>query len=170
MMTVAYDELASIQAEAAPEGELLPDRLLELPTANDPMAFARSQSTAGVSLLLAPLRHPRLRVEPCTPPAPRAARRSAPALRLIRRGVADRVLTGGFDSMLSPLGLSGFCLLGALSTDNDAPERASRPFDLTRNGFVLGEGAGFLVLEEWSRRGAPRRARSTPSWPATAIR
>jgi 3-oxoacyl-[acyl-carrier-protein] synthase II len=51
--------------------------------------------------------------------------------------------------MLSPIGLSAFCLLGALSTDNDAPERASRPFDATRNGFVLGEGAGFLVLEDW---------------------
>jgi len=45
--------------------------------------------------------------------------------------------------------LASFCLLGALSTDNDTPERASRPFDATRNGFVLGEGAGFLVLEEW---------------------
>jgi 3-oxoacyl-(acyl-carrier-protein) synthase len=51
--------------------------------------------------------------------------------------------------MLNPIGLSGFCLLGALSTDNDTPERASRPFDATRNGFVLGEGAGFLVLEDW---------------------
>jgi 3-oxoacyl-(acyl-carrier-protein) synthase len=51
--------------------------------------------------------------------------------------------------MLNPTGLSAFCLLGALSTDNDAPERASRPFDATRNGFVLGEGAAFLVLENW---------------------
>jgi 3-oxoacyl-(acyl-carrier-protein) synthase len=59
--------------------------------------------------------------------------------------------------MISPVGLGGFCLLSALSTDNDTPERASRPFDATRNGFVLGEGAGFLVLEEWTsarRRGA----------------
>jgi 3-oxoacyl-(acyl-carrier-protein) synthase len=78
-------------------------------------------------------------------------------MRLIRRGLADRVLTGGFDSMISPVGLSGFCLLSAVSPDNDHPERASRPFDLTRNGFVLGEGAGFLVLEEWTsavQRGA----------------
>ena len=50
---------------------------------------------------------------------------------------------------ISPVGLAGFCLLSAVSTDNDTPERASRPFDATRNGFVLGEGAGFLVLEEW---------------------
>src|SRR4029079_8059996 len=53
------------------------------------------------------------------------------------------------DSMITPIGLAGFCLLNALSPDNETPERASRPFDATRNGFVLGEGAGFLVLEEW---------------------
>ena len=51
--------------------------------------------------------------------------------------------------MISPFGLSSFCLLGALSTDNATPNLASRPFDLTRNGFILGEGAAFLVLEEW---------------------
>jgi 3-oxoacyl-(acyl-carrier-protein) synthase len=59
--------------------------------------------------------------------------------------------------MVSPVGLAGFCLLSAVSADNDTPERASRPFDRTRNGFVLGEGAGFVVLEEWNsarRRGA----------------
>jgi 3-oxoacyl-(acyl-carrier-protein) synthase len=59
------------------------------------------------------------------------------------------MLAGGYDSMLNPIGLSAFCLLGALSTDNETPSRASRPFDATRNGFVLGEGAGFLVLEDW---------------------
>src|SRR5947199_1516 len=51
--------------------------------------------------------------------------------------------------VISPVGLAGFCLLSAVSADNDTPERASRPFDATRNGFVLGEGAGFVVLEEW---------------------
>ena len=79
------------------------------------------------------------------------------ALKLIRRGAVDRALAGGFDSMISPVGLAGFCLLSAVSTDNDTPERASRPFDATRNGFLLGEGAGFVVLEEWEsarRRGA----------------
>jgi len=59
------------------------------------------------------------------------------------------VLAGGFDSMISPVGIAGFCLLSALSPDNATPHRASRPFDATRNGFLLGEGAGFLVLEEW---------------------
>jgi 3-oxoacyl-[acyl-carrier-protein] synthase II len=71
------------------------------------------------------------------------------ALQAIRRGEADQILAGGFDSMIHPLGLSSFCLLGALSTDNDDPENASRPFDGTRQGFVLGEGAAFLMLEEW---------------------
>lgn len=73
------------------------------------------------------------------------------AMQVIRRGEADFMLAGGFDSMISPLGLSSFCLLGALSTYNDTPASASRPFDGTRNGFVLGEGAAFLVLEEWSK-------------------
>jgi 3-oxoacyl-[acyl-carrier-protein] synthase II len=73
------------------------------------------------------------------------------AMQVIRRGEADYMLAGGFDSMINPLGLSSFCLLGALSTYNDTPTTASRPFDNTRNGFVLGEGAAFLVLEEWSK-------------------
>jgi beta-ketoacyl-acyl-carrier-protein synthase II len=71
------------------------------------------------------------------------------ALQAIRRGEADQMLAGGFDSMINPLGLSSFCLLGALSTANETPTTASRPFDATRNGFVLGEGAAFLILEAW---------------------
>ncbi|WED42602.1 beta-ketoacyl-[acyl-carrier-protein] synthase family protein [Legionella cardiaca] len=73
------------------------------------------------------------------------------AMQVIKRGEADFMLAGGFDSMINPLGLSSFCLLGALSTYNDTPTTASRPFDGTRNGFVLGEGAAFLILEEWSK-------------------
>ena len=73
------------------------------------------------------------------------------AMQVIRRGEADYILAGGFDSMINPVGLSSFCLLGALSTDNDEPLTASRPFDATRNGFVLGEGAAFLLLEEWQQ-------------------
>ena len=80
------------------------------------------------------------------------------ALKLIRRGAVDCVLAGGFDSMISPIGIGGFCLLSALSPDNDTPQRASRPFDATRNGFLLGEGAGFLVLEEWNVGARARRA------------
>lgn len=69
-------------------------------------------------------------------------------LEWIRRGEADYVLAGGFDSMINPVGLSSFCLLGALSTYSDTPHTASRPFDYTRSGFVLGEGAAFLILED----------------------
>lgn len=70
------------------------------------------------------------------------------ALDLIRRGDADVMVTGGEHSMIYPLGVTGFNLLTALSTRNDEPQKASRPFDLHRDGFVLGEGSGMVVLEE----------------------
>jgi 3-oxoacyl-[acyl-carrier-protein] synthase II len=69
------------------------------------------------------------------------------AWRMLRRGDADVALAGAADSMLNPLGLGGFSLLRVLSTENDSPQTACRPFDLTRQGTVLGEGAAFLVLE-----------------------
>jgi 3-oxoacyl-[acyl-carrier-protein] synthase II len=69
------------------------------------------------------------------------------ALRWIRAGRADAVVAVGADSELYPMGLASFCLLGALSTQNDRPAAASRPFDRSRDGFVLGEGAAALVLE-----------------------
>ncbi|MBU0728936.1 MAG: beta-ketoacyl-[acyl-carrier-protein] synthase family protein [Proteobacteria bacterium] len=71
------------------------------------------------------------------------------AFLAIRRGQRTMMLAGGTDSMLNPLGLAGFCKLQALSTRNDEPARASRPFDIGRDGFVLGEGAGILVLEDF---------------------
>jgi 3-oxoacyl-[acyl-carrier-protein] synthase II len=80
------------------------------------------------------------------------------AYRMIKRGDCDLVITGGYDSMIFPFGVAGFCLLGTMSTRNDEPERAVRPFDLTRDGFVLGEGAGILILEELNhalKRGSP---------------
>ncbi len=70
------------------------------------------------------------------------------ASRLIREGYADVMLSGGAHSMIHPLGVAGFNLLTALSTRNESPERASRPFDKNRDGFVLSEGAGVLILEE----------------------
>ena len=70
------------------------------------------------------------------------------ATEIIRRGDADIMLSGGAHSMIHPFGVTGFNLLTALSTHNDNPTGASRPFDKNRDGFVLGEGAGMLVLEE----------------------
>jgi 3-oxoacyl-[acyl-carrier-protein] synthase II len=83
------------------------------------------------------------------------------ALR-IRRGEVDAMIAGGVDALSEPLMVVGFAKLGALSTRNDDHLHASRPFDRDRDGFVLGEGAGFLVLEEESiarKRGAPILAR-----------
>jgi 3-oxoacyl-[acyl-carrier-protein] synthase II len=70
------------------------------------------------------------------------------ALRIIQHGDADVMLTGGAEAALSYLSMSGFANMGALSSRNDAPEKASRPFDKNRDGFVLGEGAGILVFEK----------------------
>jgi 3-oxoacyl-[acyl-carrier-protein] synthase II len=70
------------------------------------------------------------------------------ASEMIRTGEVDLMLSGGAHSMIHPFGVTGFNLLTALSTNNDQPQKASRPFDLNRDGFVLGEGAGMLVLEE----------------------
>ncbi len=70
------------------------------------------------------------------------------ATEIIRRGDADAMISGGTHSMIHPFGVTGFNLLTALSTRNDAPEKASRPFDRMRDGFVLGEGAAMVVLEE----------------------
>ncbi len=79
------------------------------------------------------------------------------AFRAIRDGYMDCAIAGGAEAPLTPLGVLGFSVMRALSTRNDEPERASRPFDRGRDGFVVGEGAGMLVLEEWQaaeRRGA----------------
>ncbi|MFO0935099.1 MAG: beta-ketoacyl-[acyl-carrier-protein] synthase II [Gemmataceae bacterium] len=79
------------------------------------------------------------------------------AVEIIRYGDADLMLAGGSHSMINPFGVTGFNLLTALSTRSESPATASRPFDLTRDGFVLGEGAGMLVLEEYEharKRGA----------------
>lgn len=67
--------------------------------------------------------------------------------KLIQRGDADVMICGGAEATIRPTGMAGFCALRAMSTRNDEPERASRPFDSDRDGFVMGEGAGVLVLE-----------------------
>lgn len=69
------------------------------------------------------------------------------AVELIRRGGADAVVAGGAEATITPLGIGGFNAMKALSTRNDAPDRASRPWDVDRDGFVMGEGSGIVVLE-----------------------
>jgi len=70
------------------------------------------------------------------------------SFRMIREGIVDAMITGGAEAVVTPLALGGFCSMRALSTRNDEPEKASRPFDLDRDGFVMGEGAGIVILEE----------------------
>ncbi|HUK41946.1 MAG TPA: beta-ketoacyl-ACP synthase II, partial [Candidatus Acidoferrales bacterium] len=70
------------------------------------------------------------------------------AFHLIRRGLQDAVIAGGAESAITPLGVGGFAAMKALSTRNDEPERASRPFDKDRDGFIIAEGSGILILEE----------------------
>jgi 3-oxoacyl-[acyl-carrier-protein] synthase II len=80
------------------------------------------------------------------------------AFEIIRRGDADVMIAGGSESAITPMGVGGFAAMRALSTRNDEPERASRPFDKDRDGFIMGEGSGVVILEELEfarRRGAP---------------
>ena len=70
------------------------------------------------------------------------------SFRLIQDGIADAMITGGAEAVITPLAYAGFCSMRALSTRNDEPERASRPFDKERDGFVMGEGSGILIIEE----------------------
>jgi 3-oxoacyl-[acyl-carrier-protein] synthase II len=67
----------------------------------------------------------------------------------IRKGEADLMVCGGVEAPILPIGLAGFCACKALSQRNDAPEKASRPWDMNRDGFVMGEGAGIIILESW---------------------
>jgi 3-oxoacyl-[acyl-carrier-protein] synthase II len=79
------------------------------------------------------------------------------AYEIIKRGDADAMIAGGSEAAITPMGVGGFAAMRALSTRNDEPEKASRPFDRDRDGFVVGEGAGIVILEEFEsarRRGA----------------
>ncbi|RLE06628.1 beta-ketoacyl-[acyl-carrier-protein] synthase II [Candidatus Aerophobetes bacterium] len=73
------------------------------------------------------------------------------AFKIVQRGDAEIMIAGGTEAAITPLGLAGFCSMRALSTRNEEPEKASRPFDRERDGFVIGEGAGIVVLERLSR-------------------
>lgn len=116
----------------------------------DPLELVKTTPNLVASLLAAvhDARGPNLTVSTaCTS----SAQSVGEAVLRIRRGEADAMLAGGADCLVDPFMLAGFSLLGALSTRNDDPAAASRPFDKDRDGFVLGEGAGFLVLEEEGR-------------------
>lgn len=150
MMGMAWAELRALGLEAAQGDDVDPVRLQASETGRDPMVFCRSQTAAGLALLARRYAIGGYATSVHTACAS-GGQAVGTALKMIRRGAVDCALAGGFDSMINPVGLAGFCLLGAVSPDNDDPARASRPFDATRNGFVLGEGAGFLVLELWER-------------------
>jgi len=80
------------------------------------------------------------------------------AYRFIQADEADAMIAGGSEAVITPLAMAGFCAMRALSTRNDEPKKASRPWDAQRDGFVMGEGCGIVILEEWEharRRGAP---------------
>jgi len=119
----------------------------DLPTApRDRLTFLQTPSDLCVQLISKSYclnQRPRTHVSAC------AAGTDAlgTAFHLVRAGWWPWALAGGTDSMINPLGLAGFCKIGATSTRNDEPHKASRPFDANRDGFVLGEGAAILVLE-----------------------
>jgi beta-ketoacyl-acyl-carrier-protein synthase II len=149
MMTAEFDYLSRFQQTCATEGEIdwhkLYDHTQDFYKLVD---FGKTTSNSGLSLLIQQFGITGYATSVHTACAS-GGQALGLAMQVIRRGEADFMLAGGFDSMINPLGLSSFCLLGALSTYNDTPTSASRPFDGTRNGFVLGEGAAFLILEDW---------------------
>jgi 3-oxoacyl-[acyl-carrier-protein] synthase II len=109
---------------------------------------------SGQLSILLNLRGPNLcNVTACTS----SAHSLGESLKIIQRGDADIMVVGGAEAVVGKLGIAGFASMKALSTRNDAPEKASRPFDTDRDGFVMGEGAAVLILEEYEfakRRGA----------------
>lgn len=151
MMTSDFDHLQRFQQTAALHGEIDWRQLVtqdnDFFRLND---FGRTASNNGLSLLIQEFGMAGYANAVHTACAS-GGQALGLALQVIRRGEADYMLAGGFDSMINPLGVASFCLLGALSADNETPQIASRPFDGTRNGFVLGEGAAFLVLEDFEK-------------------
>ncbi|HEV2864373.1 MAG TPA: beta-ketoacyl-[acyl-carrier-protein] synthase family protein [Pyrinomonadaceae bacterium] len=118
----------------------------EAPAGADPRTFLQTPADACAHLIC---RRHELREPPLTHVSACAAATDAvgAAFRMIRDGRRRWMLAGGVDSMINPLGLGGFCAIEATTRRNHEPQRASRPFDRDRDGFLLGEGAGLLVLE-----------------------
>ncbi len=151
MMTAEFDYLHRFQQSCAEDGDTDWQRLQANTRSFYQLTdFGKTTSNSGLSLLIQQFGIKGYSTSVHTACAS-GGQALGLAMQVIRRGDADYMLAGGFDSMINPVGLSSFCLLGALSTYNETPETASRPFDGTRNGFVLGEGAAFLILEEWEK-------------------
>ena len=89
-------------------------------------------------------------------------------MRTIQYGDADLIIAGGGEMATTPCGLGGFGQAKALSTRNESPTEASRPWDKDRDGFVLSDGGGAIILEELEHAQRARRDASTPSWSASA--
>ncbi len=136
------DDLVPLFSDGAIDGRALRDHLfdtpvftnLQIPADLGARAIARLTGAGGMV---------QVNVSACAA----GTQALGEAFLAIRQGVLDVAVTGGYDSMLNPLGVGGFCMLEALSTANDLGPGASRPFDKHRDGFVLGEGAGFCILE-----------------------
>lgn len=157
MMTAEFTYLSRFQKICAPNGEInwsvLQKKSQEFYSLYD---FGSTTSNTGLSLLIKQF-NLRGYANAIHTACASGGQALGLAMQAVRRGDADIMLAGGFDSMINPLGVSSFCLLGALANYNHTPTTASRPFDKTRNGFILGEGAAFLILEEWEhakQRGA----------------
>ncbi len=145
-----FEELTRCIGLATPEGERTADirkavgllyKHLNGPQEAEQEMYAPSGHVANVFALDGPFAS-------CQTACAASSQALGEALEIIRAGEADVMLAGGSHSMITPLGITGFNRLTALSQRNDSPTTASRPFDLTRDGFVIGEGAGMLVLEE----------------------
>lgn len=151
----AFAEMVSQSLDA--NGEMDNARYTEYGLANLNPAFEIEQEPSTPSAHLASLfgaEGPNLN---CLTACAASSQAIGEATEIIRRGEADAMLSGGAHSMIHPFGVTGFNKLTALSTRNDEPTKASRPFDRLRDGFVLGEGAGMVILEELEhakRRGA----------------
>ncbi len=141
---------ASIKDSLTADGGVDKQRYIEVSLARmDPMRELESQPFMTVTHLA---RHFDIRgpVSNCLTACAASSQAIGESFEWIRGGYADVVMTGGSHSMLYPLGVAGFSLLTVLSTRNDAPQKASRPFEKNRDGFVMAEGAGVLILEELS--------------------
>lgn len=151
MQAVNYADLSQVHEHCCDEdGNFQADGFLKDEFLGNPVDYCRWQSNGGVGILAREFGIQGYATSVHTACAS-GGQAIGTALKVMRRSSCDYMLVGGFDSMINPMGISGFCLLGALSTDNDNPTGASRPFDASRNGFVLGEGAGFLVLEDYEK-------------------